>query len=82
MTTKMTDALSTPPDEPILYKDALLELEKILDQIEGDEVDLDELASKVERAATLLQLCRGRIAQTEQQVRRIIEDLDEDASAP
>lgn len=77
----MTEA-QTLTDEPILYKDALLELEKILDQIEGDEVDLDELASKVERAAMLLQLCRGRIAQTEQQVRRIIEDLDEDAVAP
>lgn len=61
------------------YKDALRELEQILDQIERDEVDLDELASFVERAASLLQLCRGRITQTEQQVRRIIDALEDEA---
>jgi exodeoxyribonuclease VII small subunit len=38
------------------YKEALNELEQILDQIEGGEVDLDDLGAKVERAAALIQL--------------------------
>ena len=72
----MTDDASTRDDAAPRYKDALRELELILDQIESDEVDLDELAARVERAASLLQLCRARIEQTEQQVRRIIDDLE------
>ncbi|MEC9396011.1 MAG: exodeoxyribonuclease VII small subunit, partial [Myxococcota bacterium] len=60
---------------------ALNELEQILDQIEGGEVDLDDLGAKVERAAALIQLCRGKIERAEVQVRRIIESLDREAGA-
>jgi|AP45_3_1055517.scaffolds.fasta_scaffold33722_2 exodeoxyribonuclease VII small subunit len=63
------------------YKEALTELEQILDQIEGGEVDLDDLGAKVERAAQLIQLCRGKIERAEVQVRRIIESLDREAGA-
>ena len=63
------------------YKEALTELEQILDQIEGGEVDLDDLGAKVERAAQLIQLCRGKIERAEAQVRRIIESLDREAGA-
>jgi exodeoxyribonuclease VII small subunit len=63
------------------YKEALNELEQILDQIEGGEVDLDDLGAKVERAAALIQLCRGKIERAEVQVRRIIESLDREAGA-
>jgi exonuclease VII small subunit len=35
----------------------------------------------VERAAQLIQLCRGKIERAEVQVRRIIESLDREAGA-
>ncbi len=38
------------------YTEALEELEKILDEIEQDEVDLDDLGERVERAALLIQV--------------------------
>lgn len=63
------------------YKEALAELETILDQIESDAVDLDDLGARVERAAQLIQLCRGKIERAEMQVKRIIDSLDGDASA-
>ncbi|TDP73615.1 exodeoxyribonuclease VII small subunit [Bradymonas sediminis] len=61
----------------IRYGDAMAELEGLLDEIDGNEVDLDELAIKVERASQLINMCRGKIEQTEMQVKAIIEGLAE-----
>ena len=55
--------------------------EEVKAKIEGGEVDLDDLGAKVERAAQLIQLCRGKIERAEVQVRRIIESLDREAGA-
>lgn len=62
--------------EEIAYKDAVEELETILDAIEQDEVDLDVLAEKVERASVLIQLCRQKIVATEEKVSKIISELE------
>ena len=64
-------------DVQLRYRDALAELKTILARIEGDDVDIDELSEKVERAAELIRLCRGRIEQTEMKVRRVLDDLGE-----
>lgn len=69
--------MSAHPDDATPYRDAIAELETILEAIERDDVDLDELAEKVARAATLIQLCRARIERTELQVKSIIDALDE-----
>jgi exodeoxyribonuclease VII small subunit len=64
-------------DDPS-YSDAIDELESILGEIESDEVDVDDLASKVQRASELVQFCRETIDETEMQIESIIEDLRED----
>ena len=58
----MTDAPAPADGEEISYVDALAELERILDELDGDEVDVDVLGARVRRAAELLRLCRDRIA--------------------
>jgi exodeoxyribonuclease VII small subunit len=65
-------------DEQVSYSNAISELEEILEQIEGDDVDLDDLAVKVERASELVELCRDKIDKTEMQVKTIIDDLRDD----
>lgn len=62
------------------YAEALKELEQILKSIEQDEVDLDDLGQHVERAAHLIQVCRGKIERAEMQVKRIVDDLEQDGS--
>ena len=52
------------------------ELEDLLEQIDSEDVDLDDLAVKVERASELIRVCRDKIENTEMQVRTIIEDLE------
>jgi exodeoxyribonuclease VII small subunit len=67
------------PDEPeIGYADAVAELESILDELEGEAVDVDVLASRVRRAAVLIRLCRERIAGASLEIEHIVAELDDD----
>jgi exodeoxyribonuclease VII small subunit len=61
------------------YAAALDELEAILRQLEGDSVDVDVLAERVQRAAFLIRLCRGRIQQARVEVEQIVADLEGEA---
>jgi exodeoxyribonuclease VII small subunit len=65
-------------DETPKYGEAIDELEEILEEIEAEDVDLDDLADKVERASDLVELCRQKLDRTEVQVQSIIEDLESD----
>lgn len=67
--------MSTANDD-LGYADALAELEEILDQLEDDAIDVDVLSAKVERAAELIRLCRGRIRDAQLSVEEIVADLD------
>jgi exodeoxyribonuclease VII small subunit len=59
------------------YGEAMAELEAILDELEGDQLDVDLLAARVQRASELLKVCRARIARAQQDVDRIVADLDD-----
>ena len=58
------------------YADAMSELEQILRDLEGDDLDVDMLASRVERASLLIGLCRTRIGAARVQVERVVVTLD------
>lgn len=63
--------------EGLGYAEAMAELEGILDELEGDDLDVDVLAERVRRASELLTACRGRIARAQADVDRIVTDLEE-----
>ncbi len=69
-------------DAEIGYADAMAELESILDDLEDDDLDVDVLASRVERASTLITLCRDRIGAARVQVERVVASLDDAAPVP
>tara|TARA_B100000767_G_C19703673_1_gene509523 strand:+ start:536 stop:742 length:207 start_codon:yes stop_codon:yes gene_type:complete len=59
------------------YKDAIEELEDIVSGIENEDVDVDELAKKVDRASKLLSVCSDKLKKTEEEVDKIIEKLND-----
>jgi len=63
------------------YADALAELEDILDELDGDEVDVDVLGARVRRAAELLRLCRERIAGARFEVEQVVAELEAEVDA-
>lgn len=70
----MTTDESTSPT----FTEALEELEQILRRIEGEETDIDALASELKRATELLELARGKLRKAEVEVTQIVQSLDED----
>jgi exodeoxyribonuclease VII small subunit len=69
-------------DDGLAYDAALTELDGILTELEDDRIDVDHLAERVERAAHLIRLCRGRISGARLQVERIVADLEGLADDP
>jgi exodeoxyribonuclease VII small subunit len=58
------------------YAAAMSELERILVDLERADLDVDELGTKVARAAELIRTCRDRIGSARLEVERIVADLD------
>jgi exodeoxyribonuclease VII small subunit len=58
------------------YAEALKELEKILSDLERTDVDVDVLASQVERASELIRLCRDRIGNAKMQIDTVVSGLE------
>jgi exodeoxyribonuclease VII small subunit len=74
----MTEPQPTTPETPTLgFREAMDELEGILERIEGEEIDIDRLAEELRRAAQLLDLCRGKIRKAEVEVTQIVQSLEE-----
>ena len=63
------------------YGEAMEELEAILAELEGDDLDVDVLAARVRRAGELIESCRARIARAQSDVEGIVADLDSFAPA-
>jgi exodeoxyribonuclease VII small subunit len=63
---------------PTGYAAALAELEQILAELDRADVDVDVLASRVRRAATLIAFCRDRIGSARLQIEQVVGSLDAD----
>jgi exodeoxyribonuclease VII small subunit len=68
------DSPEVPPT--VGYAEAVAELEAILAELEGDDVDVDVLAPRVRRAAALIRHCREHIGEARLDVEQIVADLD------
>ena len=68
--------MATKKEEEIGYAEALKELETILAELERTDVDVDVLASRVERASELIRLCRNRIGNAKLQIDNVVNGLE------
>jgi exodeoxyribonuclease VII small subunit len=63
-------------EKNITFNQALKELEEILHKIENGELDVDLLSGKVKRASELITLCRTKLRSTEEQIDKILDDME------
>ena len=59
------------------YREAMAEIEDILEKIENEELDVDELAEKVKRVSTLLKFCKDKLTKTNEQVEQILKEMED-----
>ena len=62
-------AAAPPQDVPASYEDALAELERLVQAMEGGQLPLDRLLESYKRGAELLEFCRTRLQAVEEQVK-------------
>ncbi len=62
------------------YEAAFQELQQIVSEIEEGQISIDELSEKVKRAAQLIAICKAKLSSTEDDVNRILKDLDNNAA--
>jgi exodeoxyribonuclease VII small subunit len=60
----------------INYTEAFGELQEIVSEIEQGEISVDELSAKVKRAAELIKICKTKLTNTEEDVNKILKELD------
>jgi exodeoxyribonuclease VII small subunit len=58
------------------YSGAITELEMIVESIESEDIDVDVLAEKMKRAALLIIFCKDRLKNTEEEVKKIIVEME------
>lgn len=73
-TTKNKTEMAAKKD--IKYGEAIKEIEEILSKIENEELDVDDLTSKVKRVSELLSICKNKLHNTEEQVEKILKDIE------
>lgn len=61
----------------ITYKEAISEIEEILEKIENEELDVDELSEHVSRVSVLIKLCKDKLHKTESEVEKILKDMNQ-----
>jgi exodeoxyribonuclease VII small subunit len=63
--------------EKINYTAAFEELQQIVNEIEEGEISVDELSKKVKRATELIRICKTKLTSTEEDVQKILKELEE-----
>jgi len=62
--------------DSLTYQSAFKELQQIVSDLEEGEVNVDELSEKVKRATMLIAVCKSKLTETEENVNKILKDLE------
>ena len=62
--------------QELTYTKAYAELEKIVNQIENEEVEIDKLAEQVKRASELLSFCKEKLKKSEKEIANIMKTFE------
>ena len=69
-------AKKTSQAVPAGYAEAMTEIESILSQLDSSSIDVDVLATKVERASFLITWCNERITAAQLTVDTLVADIE------
>lgn len=64
------------PVKELTYNEAVAELDTILRNMQSDNCDIDKLTLFTRRAAELLTECRSRLTATDEELKRILADIE------
>ena len=66
--------METNQNRQMKDEEAIGQLEKIVRQMENNELDVDQLSEQLKRAQQLIQFCRDKLTKTDEEIRQILEE--------
>jgi exodeoxyribonuclease VII small subunit len=57
------------------YQEAFEELQQLVRKMENAEIPVDELAEMIKRATLLINICKKKLTDTEEEVKTLLEQL-------
>ena len=64
--------------ENLTYTQAVERLEEIMSSIQGGGMDVDKLAVALKEASALVQFCRGKLYKLDEEVKLLLENMDDE----
>ena len=64
-------------EQEITYKKAIEEIEAIVKSLEDNKMDIDVLGERVKRAAELIEFCKSKLHDTEEEVEKVLKSMEE-----
>lgn len=64
----------------IKYSKAVKRLNEIISSIESEDIDVDDLSSKVKEAVELIRVCKAKIQKAEMEVKEVVDGFEEETS--
>jgi exodeoxyribonuclease VII small subunit len=61
----------------LTYNSAIEEIEQIIAKIENDEYSIDILAEKVKRISVLINYCKEKLHNTEEELDKVLKNMQE-----
>ena len=58
------------------YTKAMEQVKTIIKELEENDMDVDKMVEKIEEAASLLKECRSKLVKTDENVQKILDDID------
>ena len=58
------------------YEEAVGQLEAIVRRMETGELDLDSLAEELKKAQKLIKMCKDKLTQTDEEIKKMLEKED------
>lgn len=58
------------------YTESIKELEKILDKIENDNIDVDVLTQEIKKASELIKKCKDKLYKTDEEIKKILDNIE------
>lgn len=63
-------------NKKLTYSESIQEIENILAQLENDNLDVDTLTEKIERAAELIKTCKEKLLKTDSEIQKILDEME------
>lgn len=64
-------------EEKLNYKEAMAEIESIVEKLEENKLDVDELSARVKRVSHLIAFCKSKLHETEEEVENILKSMED-----